>query len=279
MAIIGEMKKLTVGNKTYTLPSGGGGEGSVTSVGVSNATNGGLSVSGSPITTSGTITVGHSNVLSSAQTTQAVYPIKIDKNGHVSAYGSAVTSMPASDVSAWAKASTKPSYTASEVGALPSTTAIPSKTSDLTNDSNFVEDASYVHTDNNFTTTLKSKLNGIAEGAEVNVQANWSQTTTTADDYIKNKPTIPTTTSQLTNNSGFITSAALPTKVSDLDNDSGFITSYTETDPTVPSWAKQSSKPSYTASEVGAVGLSNGYADDSQLLSVATIAKWQAILS
>ena len=31
------------------------------------------------------------------------------------------------------------------------------------------------------------------------------------------------------------------------------LTSYTETDPTGPSWAKQSSKPSYTASEVGAV--------------------------
>ena len=31
------------------------------------------------------------------------------------------------------------------------------------------------------------------------------------------------------------------------------LTSYTETDPTVPSWAKASSKPSYTASEVGAV--------------------------
>jgi hypothetical protein len=45
----------------------------------------------------------------------------------------------------------------------------------------------------------------------------------------------------------------VPTKVSDLTNDSGFITSYTETDPTVPSWAKASSKPSYTASEVGAV--------------------------
>lgn len=29
--------------------------------------------------------------------------------------------------------------------------------------------------------------------------------------------------------------------------------SYTETDPTVPSWAKQQSKPSYTASEVGAL--------------------------
>jgi hypothetical protein len=31
------------------------------------------------------------------------------------------------------------------------------------------------------------------------------------------------------------------------------LTSYTETDPTVPSWAKAESKPKYTASEVGAV--------------------------
>lgn len=69
----------------------GMGAGSVTSVAVSNATNGGLSVSGSPITDSGTITIGHSNVLTAAQTTQAVYPIKIDKNGHISEYGAAVT--------------------------------------------------------------------------------------------------------------------------------------------------------------------------------------------
>lgn len=34
----------------------------------------------------------------------------------------------------------------------------PTKTSDLTNDSNFVADASYVHTDNNYTTTEKNKL-------------------------------------------------------------------------------------------------------------------------
>ena len=45
----------------------------------------------------------------------------------------------------------------------------------------------------------------------------------------------------------------LPQKTSDLINDSGFLTSYTETDPTVPSWAKQSTKPTYTASEVGAL--------------------------
>lgn len=90
MALIGEMRYLTIGNNTYSLPSSGG-SGTVSNVAVSNATNGGLTVSGSPITSSGTITIGHSNVLTSAQTTEAVYPIKIDKNGHISSYGSAVT--------------------------------------------------------------------------------------------------------------------------------------------------------------------------------------------
>lgn len=58
----------------------------------------------------------------------------------------------------------------------------------------------------------KTKLNGIASGAEVNVQSDWNVTSTSSDAFIKNKPTIPTRTSQLT-------------------NDSGFLTSYTETDP------------------------------------------------
>lgn len=101
---------------------------------------------------------------------------------------------------------------------------IPTKTSDLTNDSDFVSDAGYVHTDNNFTTALKNKLNGIAAGAEANVQPDWNVTDTSSDAFIKNKPAIPTKTSDITNDSGFITSAALPTKVSDLTNDSGFIT-------------------------------------------------------
>ena len=42
------------------------------------------------------------------------------------------------------------------------------------------------------TTTQVSKLDGIESGAEANVQVDWSQTTTTADDYIKNKPTLGT---------------------------------------------------------------------------------------
>lgn len=39
------------------------------------------------------------------------------------------------------------------------------------------------------------------------VQSDWNQATTTAVDYIKNKPTIPTKTSQLNNDSWFITSS------------------------------------------------------------------------
>lgn len=42
------------------------------------------------------------------------------------------------------------------------------------------------------TTTQVSKLDGIESGAEANVQVDWNQTTTTADDYIKNKPTLGT---------------------------------------------------------------------------------------
>ena len=47
--------------------------------------------------------------------------------------------------------------------------SVPTKTSQLTNDDNVVKDASYVHTDNNYTTTEKNKLSGIASGAQVNV--------------------------------------------------------------------------------------------------------------
>lgn len=43
--------------------------------------------------------------------------------------------------------------------------------------------------------------------------------------------------------------------------------SYTETDPTVPSWAKQSSKPTYTASEVGAL-------PDTTIIPTITFRQW-----
>ena len=77
--------------------------------------SGKIDTAGTGLSKSGT-TLNHSNSVT-AQTTQALYPIKIDAQGHISAYGTAVTSLPASDVYSWAKASSKPTYTASEVGA------------------------------------------------------------------------------------------------------------------------------------------------------------------
>lgn len=51
-----------------------------------------------------------------------------------------------------------------------------------------VDDTSTTH---KFTTAADiTKLSGIQAGAEVNVQSDWNQTTTTADDYIKNKPSL-----------------------------------------------------------------------------------------
>lgn len=58
------------------------------------------------------------------------------------------------------------------------------------NKPNAVFDENYVHTDNNYTSEEKEKLRDIQEGAEVNVQSDWAQTETNADNYIKNKPTI-----------------------------------------------------------------------------------------
>ena len=266
---------------------------------------------------------------------------------------SAITAETDPTVPSWAKASSKPTYTAAEVGAISTAVTIPTSTSQLTNNSNFVSDANYVHTDNNYTTTEKNKLSGISAGAEANVQSDWNQTGTTADDYIKNKPSIPTESIVsgwgFTKNAGTITGINMngaskgtsgvvnlgtvltehqslsgcatsanydsnakkiylkhdttvlseidatdfikdgmvsgasvsgsnlvitfntdagqediSIPISDIFNPSnyytkndidgkGYLTGYTETDPTVPAWAKASSKPTYTASEVGAI--------------------------
>ena len=62
---------------------------------------------------------------------------------------------------------------------------------------------------NDFTNALKTKLDGIAAGAEVNVQSDWNVTDTASDAYIKNKPSItdtwkPNTASQ----EGYVASGA-----------------------------------------------------------------------
>lgn len=60
---------------------------------------------------------------------------------------------------------------------------------------------------------------------------------------LSNKPTIPT----------------VPTNVSAFNNDAGYLTGYTESDPTIKAWAKANTKPTYTASEVGAATAEDVY--------------------
>lgn len=87
-------------------------------------------------------------------------------------------------------------------------------------DSNSIVD---VYTDNNAIYasgisvtghTLNITFDGTLSGANVAVVVN----------NIEGSLIIPTKTSDLTNDSGFITEADIPTKTSDLENDSGFIT-------------------------------------------------------
>ena len=77
----------------------------------------------------------------------------------------------------------------------------------------------------------------------------------------------------------------VPTKVSELTNDANYLTSYQETDPSVPAWAKQETKPSYTAAEVGALSsdtvvptrLSDMISDDThQVVTLSERTKWNA---
>lgn len=85
-----------------------------------------------------------------------------------------------------------------------------------------VEDANYVHTDNNYTTTEKNKLSGIESGAQKNVQSDWSSTS--GDSFIKNKPT---KLSEFTNDENFIDST-----VSNLVNYYTKTDTYTKTEVT-----------------------------------------------
>lgn len=114
--------------------------------------------------------------------------------------------------------------------------------------------------------TDKSKLNGIASGAEVNVQSDWSQTDSTKDDYIKNKPTIPTV------NNGTLTIQKNGTNVQTFTaNQSSNVTANIVTD----DWTATS-----TVSSSGTVtftGLNDSYGYDlycqNKLLGISAISK------
>ena len=67
-------------------------------------------------------------------------------------------------------------------------TAVSGDAAILNKPEHLVQDADYVHTDSNYTTAEKTKLAGVEAGAEVNVQADWAETDSTSDAFIKNKP-------------------------------------------------------------------------------------------
>lgn len=108
---------------------------------------------------------------------------------------------------------------------------LPTKVSDLENDSEFLTEddlptplslgtspTQAYYGDLGDTAYQHSQASHAPSNAQKNVQSDWNQTTNTEDDYIKNKPTIPT----------------VPTKTSDLTNDSNFITAEDIPSVTIP---------------------------------------------
>ena len=97
---------------------------------------------------------------------------------------------------------------------------------------------------NDFTAALLNKLNGIAAGAEVNVQADWSSTDSASDAFIKNKPSsfppsshthtkaqisdMPTKLSQFTNDPGYLTSADIDTSQNHTHANKGILDTLTQ---------------------------------------------------
>ena len=134
------------------------------------------------------------------------------------------------------KSNTGHTHDYTELNNLPT---IPTVTNDLTNELKTKYDTAYTH----------SQSAHAPSNAEQNVQSDWNVTNTTSDAYIKNKPTIPSKTSQLKNDSGYITSSSLHShsnktvldgitaeKVEEWDGKSTFSGNYNDlTDkPTIP---------------------------------------------
>ena len=77
------------------------------------------------------------------------------------------------------------------------------------------------------------------------------------NDLVTNVTNKPLSAAQGVALKALIDAITVPTKVSELQNDKGYLTSFTESDPTVPAWAKAASKPSYTKSEIGLPNVDN----------------------
>lgn len=169
---------------------------------------------------------------------------ELDSKGYLTDFTESDPTVPA-----WAKEPSKPTYTASEVGALSESTKIPSKVSDLDNDKKYitaaeVPDEIYVG-DGTMPNTATIQFIMDASDEEVLLKNELQEYINAEIEAAKTKLEldIPEKTSQLTNDSGFITAEDIPevqvpdlsdyaktkdipTKTSQLTNDSGFITQH-----------------------------------------------------
>ena len=110
---------------------------------------------------------------------------------------------------------------AADIGALPNTTVIPSKTSQLTNDSGYITVSGAPvksvdgETGDVVTNAIKSTQQNLSDTQKAQARTNIGAGTSSFDgnySSLSGKPTIPSNTSQLNNDSGFITSENVPVK-------------------------------------------------------------------
>lgn len=114
-----------------------------------------------------------------------------------------------------------------------------------------------------FTLAEKAKLAGLTNysdaairqsitnlEAEVETKANKSEIPDISNKADRTE--IPTRVSQLENDSGYITSIPDNLITEEELQSKGYLTEFIESDPTVPEWAKQPTKPTYTLEELGA---------------------------
>lgn len=204
-------------------------------------------------------------------------------------------------VPSWAKASSKPSYSKSEVGLgnvdnikqysannpppYP-VTSVNSKTGAVTLDASAVgadksgtaSSAVSAHNTKNdahndirlLITALTNRLDALANSDDdtldqmaelvAYIKANRDLITQVTNSKISVTDIVNNLTTNVTNKplsaaqgvalKALVDAITVPTKVSQLVNDAGYLKSYTETDPTVPSWAKAAEKPTYTSTEI-----------------------------
>lgn len=118
---------------------------------------------------------------------------------------------------------------------------VPTKTSHLTNDSGFTTNTGTITG-----VTAGSGLSGGGTSGSVTLNHSNSVTAGTIGSSSETSGATVSIPYATYDSNGHITGNGTHTHTI-----TGFLTS--ETDPTVPSWAKESTKPSYTASEVGAI--------------------------